>query len=225
MALVNDDQNLEKAMFTGIVQTRLAVTEMLRKEGFATLTLVFPDELLTGLVQGASVALNGACLTVRSIEGNRVSFDAIDQTLSLTNLGTLAEGTQVNIERAAKFGDEIGGHLLSGHVMRQIQVVEIECTINNRKLWFDRPLEVSPYLLNKGYVALNGCSLTIAEVDETKSRFAVGLIPETLEVTTFGAAEVGDLINLEVDPQTQAVVDTVSRLLSDSAHLKGLMSS
>lgn len=223
MALFNDDQVLEKTMFTGIVQTRLAVADIVRKEGFATLTLVFPDELLTGLVQGASVALNGACLTVRSIKGNRVSFDAIDQTLSLTNLGRLEAGAQVNIERAAKFGDEVGGHMLSGHIMRQVKVVALERTPHNCKLWFDRPLEVSPYLLNKGYVALNGCSLTIADVDEAASRFAVGLIPETLEVTTFGAAEVGDLINLEVDPQTQAVVDTVSRLLSDSAHLKGLL--
>ncbi|MCY0966524.1 riboflavin synthase subunit alpha [Parathalassolituus penaei] len=204
-------------MFTGIVQTRLPIAAVDRKEDFASFTLNFPPALQTGLQIGASVALNGTCLTVRTIDAGKVTFDAIGQTLRLTNLGALQAGSEVNIERAAKMGDEIGGHLLSGHIMGQVTVLERIESANNLVLWFERPSDMAPYLLDKGYVALNGCSLTIAEVKD--DRFAVHLIPETRDVTTFGTAVVGDRINLEVDPQTQAVVDTVKRMLADPAVL------
>ena len=207
-------------MFTGIVQTRLPIAAIDRKEDFASFTLDFPAHLQTGLQLGASVALNGTCLTVRRIDGGLVTFDAIGQTLRLTNLGALEAGSEVNIERAARMGDEIGGHLLSGHIMGQVAILERIETAHNLVLWFERPAALAPYLLDKGYVALNGCSLTIAEVEE--DRFAVHLIPETRDVTTFGVAQAGDRINLEVDPQTQAVVDTVKRLLADPAVLAGL---
>tara|TARA_B100000676_G_scaffold307229_1_gene365198 strand:- start:507 stop:1178 length:672 start_codon:yes stop_codon:yes gene_type:complete len=213
-------------MFTGIVQTRLAVADVLKKEDFATFIFEFSDELTTGLEIGASVAINGTCLTARSIDkdgtGNgRVSFDAIGQTLKVTNLGDLSSGSIVNIERAAKFGDEIGGHLLSGHIMQQIKVVEVIESANNLVVWMERPATLVPYLLDKGYVALNGCSLTIAEVE--RDRFSVHLIPETRDVTTFGLVSVGDKINVEVDPQTQAVVDTVQRLLGSADALGSLL--
>jgi len=204
-------------MFTGIVQTRMPVADVQLKEDFATFTFEFSDALISGLTIGASVAINGTCLTARSIEGHRVSFDAIGQTLKVTNLGALEAGSIVNLERAAKFGDEIGGHLLSGHVMSQVEVTSVIESANNLVVWLERPAGMAPYLLDKGYVALNGCSLTIAEVRE--DAFAVHLIPETRDVTTFGLVKVGDRINLEVDPQTQAVVDTVRRTLA-SAEMK-----
>ncbi|MDP2549184.1 MULTISPECIES: riboflavin synthase subunit alpha [unclassified Oceanobacter] len=207
-------------MFTGIVQTRLAVSQIESKQDFATLTLMFPEALQQGLQTGASVALNGTCLTVRSIEGAAVSFDAIGQTLAVTNLGALSVGDEVNIERAARIGDEIGGHLLSGHVMAQVRILQRIESANNLVLWFERPATLLPYLLDKGYVALNGCSLTIAEVEA--DRFSVHLIPETRDVTTFGKAAVGDAVNLEVDPHTQAVVDTVTRMLADPVVLEQL---
>ena len=210
-------------MFTGIVQTKFPIADILKKEEFATLVFEFSDDLVNGLKVGASVAINGTCLTARAINGNQVMFDAIGQTLRVTNLGELAPGDMVNIERAARFGDEVGGHLLSGHIMDQVRVLELLETDNNFAVWFERPEHLAPYLLDKGYVALNGCSLTIAEVEN--SRFSVHLIPETREVTTFGAAKIGDLINLEVDPQTQAVVDTVKRLLSDPAMRNSFQSS
>ncbi|UXD87147.1 riboflavin synthase subunit alpha [Thalassolituus hydrocarboniclasticus] len=200
-------------MFTGIVQTRLPVAGLERKEDFATFTFEFPEKLSAGLQIGASVAINGTCLTVRTLEQGRVSFDAIGQTLKVTNLGDLQPGSIVNIERAARFGDEIGGHVLSGHIMDQVAVLAVEDSANNRVVWMERPAHLSPYLLDKGYVALNGCSLTIAEV--TDDRFCVHLIPETRDVTTFGMVQVGDRINVEVDAQTQAVVETVRRLLAD----------
>lgn len=200
-------------MFTGIVQTRLAIQAIERKDDFASFTLSFSETLRQGLKNGASVALNGTCLTVRHMDEDRITFDAIGQTLKVTNLGALEVGSEVNIERAARMGDEIGGHLLSGHVMTQVKILQRIESANNLVLWFERPSEIAPYLLDKGYVALNGCSLTIAEVEA--ERFSVHLIPETREVTTFGTAQPGDLINVEVDPQTQAVVDTVKRLLAD----------
>ena len=200
-------------MFTGIVQTRLPVARLERKEDFATFTFEFPEKLMTGLQIGASVAINGTCLTVRTLEQGQVSFDAIGQTLNVTNLGDLQPGSVVNIERAARFGDEIGGHVLSGHIMDQVAVLAVDDSANNRVVWMERPAHLSPFLLDKGYVALNGCSLTIAEV--TEDRFCVHLIPETRDVTTFGMVSAGDRINVEVDAQTQAVVETVRRLMAD----------
>lgn len=200
-------------MFTGIVQTKLPVADLVIKEDFSTLIFEFSGEQIEGLKIGASVAINGTCLTVRTIEGSKVYFDAIGQTLKVTNLGALKIGDLVNIERAARFGDEVGGHMLSGHIMDQVAVVDTIESENNLVVWFERPEHLAPYLLDKGYVALNGCSLTIAEVEA--ARFSVHLIPETRDVTTFGEVAVGDAINLEVDPQTQAVVDTVKRMLAD----------
>ncbi len=202
-------------MFTGIVQTKLPVAALESRGDFATLRFDFPERLLSGLQNGASVAINGTCLTVREIDGLRVSFDAIEQTLKVTNLGQLQAGSVVNIERAARFGDDIGGHVLSGHIMDQVSVLDVIDTANNRVVWMERPSHLAPFLLDKGFVALNGCSLTIAEVDD--ERFSVHLIPETRDVTTFGEVSAGDRINLEVDSQTQAVVETVRRLLADPA--------
>lgn len=207
-------------MFTGIVQTKLPILRMDQRGDFATLTLKFPPDMLAGLKIGASVAINGACLTVRTICDTDVSFDAIAQTLKVTNLGTLQAGSVVNIERAARFGDEIGGHVLSGHIMDQVTVLDVQDSAHNRVVWMQRPAHLAAFLLDKGYVALNGCSLTIAEVRD--DRFAVYLIPETRDVTTFGEVQTGDRINLEVDAQTQAVVETVRRLLADPQMLAQL---
>jgi riboflavin synthase len=210
-------------MFTGIVQTKLPVAEVLKAEGLTTFVFEFNDKLLDGLETGASVAMNGTCLTVRSIEGSRVCFDAIAQTLKVTNLGQIEPGTVVNLERAAKYGDEIGGHVVSGHVMDQVCVVDVIDSANNRAVWMQRPKHLAPYLLDKGFVSLNGCSLTIAEVEE--DRFAVHLIPETLDVTVFGGINTGDSVNLEIDAQTQAVVDTVRRLIGSTDNLKELITA
>lgn len=198
-------------MFTGIVQRKLAIQAVDTGLDFATFYFDFPATLREGLVVGASVAINGTCLTVRSLNGDRVAFDAIGQTLRVTNLGQLQAGDWVNIERAARFGDEIGGHVLSGHIMTQVLVVDVVRSPNNVVVWMERLPMLAPYILDKGYVALNGCSLTIAEL--TEDRFAVHLIPETLSVTTFADVGPGSHINVEVDPQTQAVVDTVERIM------------
>ncbi|HAS63785.1 MAG TPA: riboflavin synthase, partial [Vibrio sp.] len=165
-----------------------------------------------GLAVGASVAHNGCCLTVTKIDGNKVSFDLMQETLKLTNLGQVEVGEFVNIERAAKFGDEIGGHNMSGHISVIASVQHVICSENNRTIWFELPIEAMKYVLAKGYIGLDGCSLTIGEVKGNS--FNVHLIPETLQRTLFGQREVGDLINVEFDPQTQAIVDTVERVLA-----------
>lgn len=198
-------------MFTGIVQSAVKVDRIAKQTGLWTLTLELPSALIPGLTLGASVALNGTCLTVTSIENNHVTFDVMMASLKLTNLQYLEEGHLVNVERAAKFGDDIGGHQLSGHVHGVVKVLEIERPENNCIIWFELNEAFKPYIFDKGYIGLNGCSLTIAEV--RKDRFCVYLIPETLNVTTYKDVQVGDGINLEIDSHTQAVVDTVERLL------------
>lgn len=199
-------------MFTGIVQGTAKVVHIDKKDRFQTHVVELEGGLNEGLEIGASVAHNGCCLTVTKIEGSQISFDLMQATLALTNLGEVAEGDSVNIERAAKFGDEIGGHSMSGHISLMAEIAEVIDTPNNRTIWFTLPEESMKYVLAKGYIGLDGCSLTIGEVED--SRFSVHLIPETLERTLFGRRQVGEKINVEFDPQTQAIVDTVERVLA-----------
>lgn len=202
-----------RIMFTGIVQGLGKLTAIHRpSEAFQTYVVELPQEAADNLQRGASVANNGCCLTITEIEGNRVSFDLMAETLAKTNLGLLKEGDCVNIERAARFGDEIGGHVMSGHIMATVSIVEIERDGYNRTVWFALPHELKPYILTKGFIGLDGCSLTIGKVED--GRFNVHLIPETLERTLFGSRKVGDRINIEIDPNTQAIVDTVERLMA-----------
>ncbi|MDW2743287.1 riboflavin synthase subunit alpha [Atlantibacter subterraneus] len=200
-------------MFTGIVQGVAKIIAIDEKPNFRTHVVELPLSLLPGLETGASVAHNGCCLTVTEIDGNRVSFDLMKETLRITNLGELAVGDLVNIERAAKFSDEIGGHLMSGHIMTTAEVSKILTSENNRQIWF-KPQDATlmKYILHKGFIGIDGISLTVGEV--TASRFCVYLIPETLQRTTLGNKKLGQRINIEIDPQTQAVVDTVERVLA-----------
>jgi riboflavin synthase len=145
--------------------------------------------------------------------GARVSFDLMKETLRITNLGEVGEGDSVNVERAAKFSDEIGGHLMSGHIMTTAEVVKILTSENNRQIWFKvQDPTLMKYILYKGFIGIDGISLTVGEV--TPTRFCVHLIPETLQRTTLGVKKLGDRVNIEIDPQTQAVIDTVERVLA-----------
>ncbi|MDR5860349.1 riboflavin synthase subunit alpha [Halomonas eurihalina] len=206
-------------MFTGIVQGTAEVVAIEEAEDFRTHVLRLPEALRQGLAIGASVAHNGVCLTVTSIEGERVAFDLMRETLRVTNLGDLQLGDHVNIERAARFGDEIGGHAMSGHVMGMAELVEIEEAPNNRRLWFAPPERLARFLFDKGYIGVDGASLTIGEVREGGvgygTCFCVDLIPETLARTVLGERVPGDRVNIEIDPQTQAIVETVERVLAD----------
>lgn len=200
-------------MFTGIVQGIAEVLAIEEKANFRTHIVKMPPELLHGLALGASVSHNGCCLTVTHVEGDRVSFDLVKETLRITNLGSLNVGDTVNVERAAKFSDEIGGHLMSGHIMTTGEITRILTAENNREIWF-KPQDVSQmkYILHKGFVGIDGISLTVGEV--TRSKFCVHLIPETLARTTLGSKRLGQRVNIEIDPHTQAIVETVERVLA-----------
>lgn len=200
-------------MFTGIIQGKAKIHEIKAKDNFRTHIIKMPQDLLSGLTLGASVAHNGVCLTVTKIEGDLISFDLMQETLKITNLGELKVGDEINVERAMKIGDEIGGHLLSGHVYCTAEIEQILSSPNNRQVWFKLPnQEVMKYILTKGYIAVDGISLTIGEVKEQS--FCVNLIPETLQRTILSQKQVHDKVNIELDSQTQAVVDTVERYLS-----------
>lgn len=200
-------------MFTGIVQGTAPVVAIDEKSNFRTHVVEMPNELLPELALGASVAHNGCCLTVTEVNGNRVSFDLMKETLRITNLGDIKVGDIVNLERAAKFSDEIGGHLMSGHIICTAEIAKIYTSENNRQIWFRLPSDdLMKYVLHKGFIGIDGISLTIGEV--VGNRFCVHLIPETLARTTLGKKRLGHRVNIEFDPQTQAVVDTVERVLA-----------
>jgi len=203
-------------VFTGIVQGVCPVVSCETHAGIARVAVDL-DDLARGLELGASIALNGACVTATEIDGSLVGFDLIKETIELSNLGELVAGTTVNIERSFRVGDEVGGHILSGHVAGVAVVTHIKSDGGHRLVTMAVPREWMAYLLLKGFVALNGVSLTIAEVDRSAATIAVSLIPETLARTTFSRVEVGDRINLEVDSQTQAIVDTVRAVLQDES--------
>jgi riboflavin synthase len=200
-------------MFTGIVQGTAEIVDIVEKENFRTHRIRLPESALDGLTPGASVAHNGCCLTVTRIEGDRVDFDLMRETLRATNLGSLKIGDRVNYERAARFGDEIGGHAMSGHILCTAQVVAVETSPNNQRIRFRLPSAWQKYLFTKGYIGIDGISLTIGEVDG--SEFDVNLIPETLTRTNIGGRMIGERVNIEIDPQTQAIVDTVERILPE----------
>ncbi len=201
-------------MFTGIVQGTAPVTAIIKKENFQTHVIELDDALLQDLQTGASIAHNGCCLTVTKIDGHKVSFDLMQETLQVTNLGDLEVGSLVNIERAARFGDEIGGHQMSGHILFTAKVTDVINSENNCQIWFKIPKQFKRFVFSKGYIGIDGISLTIGDVKG--STFNVNLIPETLQRTNIGNRKPGDRINIEIDPQTQAIVETVERILASN---------
>ncbi|MBK1689168.1 riboflavin synthase subunit alpha [Rubrivivax gelatinosus] len=203
-------------MFTGIVQGIATVAALADRPGLRSFTLRFPPGFADGLAIGASVAVDGVCLTVTELEGaDAARFDVMQQSLSLTTLGTLAEGSRVNVERAARDGAEIGGHPLSGHVDFTATVAELRQPENNHVLRIAVPAPWMRYVFPKGYIAINGASLTVAEADREAGWFEVWLIPETLRQTTFGEKAPGAALNVEIERATQVFVDTVRATLEE----------
>ncbi len=202
-------------MYTGIVQALLPVQTLNAKPGLTSFCIAFPESLRQELELGASVAVNGLCLTVAKMDGASIWFDVIRESLAISNLSGLCEGHVVNVERSARANAEVGGHILSGHVRDVATVVAVEDSENNRKVVFRGDLDWLKYVFLKGFLALNGASLTVAELDRDAGTLAVNLIPETLKRTTFGAVQAGDEINVEIDAQTQVIVETVERVLAE----------
>lgn len=209
-------------MYTGIVQATAPVTAISQNDGHNTLTVDLPPALVEGLAIGGSVAVEGVCLSATAIDGSAVSFDAMDITLARTNLGRLRAGDRVNIERSARMGDENGGHVIAGHVSTAAEVVAIQTEGAGAFIRFRVPAPWSNYIFDRGFLAVNGASLTVAEVDGDE--FTIYLIPETLRQTTFPDYRPGDRVNIEVDHQTKVTVDVMERTLERllPAHLARL---
>lgn len=199
-------------MFTGIIEGRASLLNAERRTGLFSYTFNFPS-LPSTLRIGDSIAINGACLTVTHFSDTHATFDLMKETLAITTLGELSEGGEVNFEHAARFGDSIGGHAVSGHIHTTAQLVTRSPSENNLCLEFQVPDAYKKYIFDKGYIAVAGASLTIGSV--TSHGFTVNLIPETLRITIFDSLKVGDRVNLEIDTQTQTLVDTLERLLPE----------
>ena len=190
-------------MFTGIVQEIGIISNKEETESGIRLEIKVSKNFLNNLEKGASIAVNGVCLTVIEFKNDIVSFDVIPETLRVTNIEFLSIDSKVNLERSLKFGDEVGGHILSGHISCRAPSTlissddEIELRIHCPKEWIH-------YVFHKGYVAINGASLTVA--NKTENSFSVYLIPETLDATNLSDIKDGDPLNIEVDQTTYAAV-------------------
>lgn len=203
-------------MFTGIIQAVGTITAIEDRPGLRTFTVDYPSGFTSGLEIGASVAHDGVCLTVTERRGEHSArFDVMQQSLALTTLGQFAVGDRINVERAARDGAEIGGHPLSGHVDGQATVLSVRHPQNNHVLRIGVPDELMRYVFAKGYIAVNGASLTIAEANRSEGWFEVWLIPETLRMTTFADKGPGAKLNIEVERSTQVIVDTVRELIDE----------
>jgi riboflavin synthase len=184
-------------MFTGLVSDMGVVERLEPRAGGARVTIRPGTMPVDDLALGESVACNGACLTVVERGGGRMSFDAVPETLSRTTLGNWRAGTRVNLERALRLSDRLGGHLVQGHVDAVGQVLGRVAEGQGARLTISLPPALAPLVAEKGSIAIDGVSLTVARAD--RDRFEVALIPETLSRTVLGAAAPGTPVNLEVD--------------------------
>jgi len=193
-------------MFTGIVQGTGCV-QSIEIGPVVTMGIQIPST--DGLEIGASVSIDGVCLTATSVD-EAVTFDIIPETLERTTLGSLSPGSSVNVERALKFGDELGGHLLSGHIMGTAEIL----TVENQDYTIKCSSEMAEFIQEKGFIAVDGISLTVG-VTDGQGCFDVHIIPETLRLTTLGSKGIGDLVNIEIDAMTQTIVETTKRLMAN----------
>lgn len=208
-------------MFTGIIQSIAKIVDVTDQNGIRTFVIDFTEGFCTDLEIGASVSVDGVCLTVTDLISDiKVKFDVILQSLLVTTLSEYGKNTFVNVERAAKDGAEIGGHPLSGHVDFNAPVIKITQIEDNYCIRLGLSQKWKRYVFPKGYIALNGASLTVSDVNKQDEWFEVWLIPETRRMTVFEAKSVGEHINVEIERGTQVVVDTVRDTLQENlAHL------
>lgn len=201
-------------MYTGIVQGLEKVVDIRQGNGFITIVVSNENQFFQDVFIGASVAINGVCLTVTTIDQklNQIHFDISDVTLALTTLKSLQVGDEVNVERSAKVGAENGGHNLYGHIEGTAIIKNLEHRGETYHIDIQIPGGNIKYFFLKGFIGLNGCSLTVNRVDRANSEISIDLIPETLRLTTWKNAKVGDEVNYEIDQTTRTLVDTLENI-------------
>ena len=198
-------------MFSGIVQEAGKVIRFEKGKDIYNLSIECSSEFISDLKKGASISVDGVCLTVKDENPEILRFDLVEETIKRTNFQNIKTGDNVNIERSLKMGDEIGGHPVSGHIHGISKVISID----KRDQSWDVKFSVEPfmhdYMLHKGYVAINGCSLTVGEV--SNESFMIHLIPETLSITNLFQLEQDSIVNVELDQNTIIIADTVKKYL------------
>ena len=182
-------------MFTGLVECKGRVTWLRRTHGGAAIRMAAP--FASELEHGESVSVNGVCQTVVRADADAFEVDVIAQTLSVTTMGQLRSGNEVNLERALRLGDRLGGHLVTGHVDGVARVRELRTDRDGTRLTLELPVALTRYVVARGSIAVDGVSLTVAEV--ARERVTVALIPETLRATLAGGYRSGMKVNIETD--------------------------
>lgn len=204
-------------MYTGIVQVTAPVLSVASRPGYASIVVMNRNQIFDGAKAGVSVSINGTCLTVTHCDMESASFDISERTGEITTLKDVETGDIVNVERSHHMMAENGGHSLYGHVDGIAEIIGWE----NKGGSVQMALRVPPlsirYFFPKGFIGLHGCSLTIDEIDEQDHLFTINLIPETLRMTNLSSQQVGDFLNYEVDQMTRTIVDTIRRVLPESA--------
>ena len=198
-------------MFSGIVQETGKVIEFVKEKDIYNLSIDCSSELLSDLKKGSSISVNGVCLTVKDANPEILRFDLVEETIKRTNFQNIKVGDNVNLERSLKMGDEIGGHLVSGHIHGTSKVISFDMRDESWDVEFSVEPFMHDYIIHKGYVAINGCSLTVGEV--SKESFMIHLIPETLSITNLFQLQQNSIVNIELDQNTVVIVDTVKKYL------------
>ncbi len=202
-------------MFTGIVHSMGVVQSISTRSTGARLEVNAP-ELPRPIVQGASICVSGACLTVIRSDETRIQFDVVPETLARTTLGALTPGARVNLEPSLRMGDGMDGHVVQGHIDGTARVARVVSGAQGQVWTFATNAELMPYIIPKGSITLDGISLTLASIGEQHT-FDVALIPTTLAMTTLGARRVGDRVNVETDILARTIVATLQRYLHNPA--------
>ena len=199
-------------MFSGIVQTVGKIESIKDKNHIKTIRIETHGDYLEDIAIGQSVSVDGVCLSLVKKNNEYCEFEAVEETINRTTLGSYKQGTKVNLEKSLKFGDTVGGHFVSGHIHTRGRIVEVELVGESKNILIAIEEKWIKYLTEKGYISVNGASITIGKV--SKNTFYVHLIPETLKTTNLDELIYDNYVNLEFDQTTIAIVDTTERLIN-----------
>ena len=199
-------------MFSGIVQTVGKIESIKDKNHIKTIRIETHGDYLEDIAIGQSVSVDGVCLSLVKKNNEYCEFEAVEETINRTTLGSYKQGSKVNLEKSLKFGDTVGGHFVSGHIHTKGRIVEVELIGESKNILVEIEEKWIKYLTEKGYISVNGASITIGKV--SKNTFYIHLIPETLKTTNLDELIYDNYVNLEFDQTTIAIVDTTERLIN-----------